>query len=100
MAIELTPEERETHISMAGDDHATFDVFSDDPYWIRRLEKLGVKPYASVGAGFKYKLRADQVLVRKGKRMVSEEQRNALRQRAHFGGKIPSPLRENGIETK
>jgi len=94
MAIELTPEERETNFCMTGDDHAAFDVFSDDPYWIRRFEKIGVAPYAVVGAGFKYKLRADQVLVRKGKRVVSEEQRAALRQRAHFGGKIPSGTRE------
>lgn len=96
MAIDLVPEERETCFNMTGDDHTVFQVFSDDPFWIRRLEKLGAVPTAVVGAGFTYTLRADQLLVRKGKRLVSEEQREALRQRANFGGKIPSGTRENG----
>jgi hypothetical protein len=76
---------------MTGDNHAQWEVFTDDPYWIRRLEKMGIQPFAKVGFGFKYKLSADQVLIRKGKRHVSEAQRERLRHNAHFGVKNPSP---------
>lgn len=91
--IELSPDERETHLSMSGNEHGHWDVFTDDPYWIRRLEKLGIEPIRIVGAGCQYRLTAEQVLIRKGKRYVSEAQRERLRQNAHFGGKIPSPAR-------
>jgi hypothetical protein len=81
MAYELQPDERETHLNMTGDNHAEWEVFTDDPYWIRRLEKMGIQPVAKVGFGFKYKLSADQVLIRKGKRHVSEATRTAMRER-------------------
>ncbi|TXH45896.1 MAG: hypothetical protein E6Q97_30650 [Desulfurellales bacterium] len=82
MAYELTPEERETHLNMTGDNHGEWEVFTDDPYWIKRLEKLGIEPFQKVGWGFKYRLSADQVLIRKGKRQVGEAQRTAMRERA------------------
>jgi hypothetical protein len=75
----LQPDERETCLSMTGDNHDEWIVFTDDPYMIRRIEKLGVQPAEKVGAGFEYKLNADQVLLRKGKRRVSDSQRNAGR---------------------
>jgi|GEM_PF-5154198 len=94
MATELLPEERETHLSMAGDNRTEWEVFSDDPYWIRRFEKLGVAPVEVVGTGFKYKIRSDQVLIRKGKREVSEEQRERMRRNNPFGNKNTSPAEE------
>lgn len=81
MAYELTPEERETHLNMTGDNHGEWEIFTDDPYWIRRLEKLGIEPFQKVGWGFKYRLNADQVLIRKGKKQLSEATRTAMRER-------------------
>ena len=75
----LQPSERETHLNMAGDDHGHWSCFTDDPYMIRRLAKLGITPTATVGEGYQYQLTADQVLVRRGKRKTSESQRNAGR---------------------
>ena len=43
MAMELQPDERETHLNMTGDDHGTWLVYSDDVYWQRRFEKLGIE---------------------------------------------------------
>ena len=77
MAHELNPEERETIISMAGDDHDTWIVYTDDPYWQRRVERLGIQPFEVRGAGRKYRLHADQVLIRKGKPAISEQTRQA-----------------------
>ena len=75
----LQPSERETHLNMVGDDHGHWELFSDDPYTIRRLAKLGITPTATVGEGYQYQLNADQVLIRRGKRKTSEAQRNAGR---------------------
>ena len=38
----LTVAERETRFSMMGDDHGTWDVFTDDPMWIARLDKIAM----------------------------------------------------------
>jgi len=88
--LQLQPEERETHLNMVGDDHSTWVVFSDDPYWIRRFEKLGIAPTAQTGSGYEYTLTADQVLIRKGKRHVSDETRTAMRERF----RIPSTTKD------
>ena len=90
MAMELQPEERETHLNMTGDDHATWIVYSDDLFWQRRFEKLGIEFVEVKGGGREYRLNADQVLIRKGKRKVSEAQREAMRHNAKFGGKNTS----------
>lgn len=76
---ELQPEERETHFNMTGDDHQQWAVFTDDPYWIRRLDKITVGK--QVGNGKEYTLRADQVLVRTGKKQLSDEAKAAMNQR-------------------
>ena len=86
MTAELTVEERETHLNMGGDDHGTWTLYSDDPYWIRRLDKLGV-PCVIRGAGREYTLTADQVLIRRGKRRMSDATRHAAGQRLkNYGG--------------
>ena len=86
-SYELLPEERETHFNMVGDNHNEFIVFSDDPYWVRRLDKIAVG--LAVGTGKEYRLRADQVLVRAGKpqRAYTDAQRTAMSERAKFMGK-------------
>ncbi len=82
--VKILPEERETCINMNGGDHASWEVFSDDPYWIRRLDKIATG--TPKGFGFVYQLTADQVLVRKGKRKVERtpEQAAAMKLRAQL----------------
>lgn len=74
----MTAAERETHFNMTGDNHGTWEVFTDDPYWIARLAKIATA-YKVNGEGRWYKLRADQVVVRAG---VSEAKREAGRKSA------------------
>jgi len=88
----LDPSERETHISMAGDDHTQWLVFSDDPFWQRRLDRIAVG--APAGAGKMYVLRAEQVLLRKGKRLVTDAQRAAMAERARFMRKNANGVQE------
>lgn len=59
----LTPQERECHISMSADDHSTWHVYTDDDYWIRRLDK--VIPGVVSGIGKKYEIPAKQITIRK-----------------------------------
>ena len=73
----MTPDERETHLNMTGDNHDEWVLFTDDPYWIRRLHKLGIQPVSKSGEGLRYRLSADQILIRKGKPHVSEATRLA-----------------------
>lgn len=86
-SYEMLPDERETNFNMVGDNHNEFIVFSDDPYWVRRLDKIAVG--VVVGAGKEYRLRADQILVRAGKpqREYTDAQRLAMSERAKFMGK-------------
>lgn len=74
----LTVAERETRFSMMGDDHGTWDVFTDDPFWIARLDKIATA-WKENGEGRWYTLRADQVVVRIG---VSEAKKAAGRKAA------------------
>jgi hypothetical protein len=60
---------------MMGDDHTQFDVQTDDPFWIARLDKVATA-YRVNGEGRWYKLRADQVVVRIG---ISDAKREASR---------------------
>jgi hypothetical protein len=77
---ELLPEERETMFNMTGNNHNEWIVFSDDPYWMRRLDKVATV-IRIVGKGKEYRLRAEQVVLRMGKKQLSEEQRVNLSKR-------------------
>jgi hypothetical protein len=70
-----SPKERETAITMSSEDHSQWHVWTDDPYMMRRLDRLTEGEPA--GNGKRYTLRADQLLLRKGKRQVSDAQRRA-----------------------
>lgn len=74
MNNELSNAERETHLNLSADDRSTWEVFSDDPVMMARLDKIAEVAVA-VGGGKRYRLRADQVVLRTGKRRVSEAQR-------------------------
>lgn len=71
-----TLDEMETVFCIVASDRDVVTVFSDDPVWMRRLDKIGTF-VRNTGEGREYTLRADQILVRKGKRQVSDVQRAA-----------------------
>lgn len=76
----MTNEERETHLSMTADDRSIWIVFSDDPVMMRRLDAIA-EFVRNVGEGKEYRLRADQLTLRRGKRQLSEAQRAKLAKR-------------------
>lgn len=61
MTIKLLPEERELVISMTGTSRDMVDIFSDDPYWTRRLDKI-VHPY-KVSGNSKWYLATIEVII-------------------------------------
>lgn len=76
MPITLTLQEQETHLNMTADDRGTWYCYTDDPVMIRRLDSIGAElTKKETYGGCHYVLRADQVLLRKGKRQMSDAQR-------------------------
>jgi hypothetical protein len=71
---ELLPEERETHLNMTGDNHDVWVVFTDDPYWIRRLDKVATATRI-VGEGKEYRLPAKQITLRARAREIDDSVR-------------------------
>jgi hypothetical protein len=67
------PKERETALTMSSEDHSRWHVWTDDPYMMRRLDRLAAGEPAD--SGKRYTLRADQVLLRKGKPQLSAAQK-------------------------
>ena len=76
-----TNAERETHLNLAADDRSIWHVASNDPVMIARLQRIGADLVSVKGETVFFTLRADQVLLRKGKRHVSDATRHAAAQR-------------------
>jgi len=76
----LTNEERETHLNQTADDRSTWELFSDDPVMIARIDKLGIVGIP-VGEGKCYTLDKSQVSIRKKRTPMSDEQREAAASR-------------------
>lgn len=76
----LTLEEQETVFNIIANDRNKVHVFSDDPIWIARLDKIS-EAVRVTGEGKEYILRIDQLVVRKGKKHMSDEQRAAMSER-------------------
>ena len=74
----LTVAERETRLSMTGDDHGTWDVFPDDPFWISRLDKIATA-WKVNGEGRWYKIPANQVTIKAPPKPPTEAQIEARR---------------------
>jgi hypothetical protein len=74
---ELANEERETMLNMTADNRGVWLCFSDDPVMMKKLEEVG-EFVRVVGQGKEYRLRADQITIRKGKRAMSDERRAQL----------------------
>ena len=75
----LTASERETRLSMMGDDHSQWDVFTDDPMWIARLDKIATA-YRVSAEGKWYKIPANQVTIRAPAKPPTEAQIEARRE--------------------
>jgi hypothetical protein len=73
--FDLTLAEQETIIYSNATDRSAWEVCTSDPVWQRRLEALGAQCIRERGATKWYALADGQLLLRKGKRNVSEEQR-------------------------
>jgi len=76
----LTQDEQETCFNIVASDRSKIHVFTDDPVWIGRLDKISTAIKVT-GEGKEYILRADQLVVRKGKKQVSEAQRAQMSER-------------------
>jgi hypothetical protein len=75
MIEDLSLEERETHFNMTGDNHDLWEVYTDDPYWIRRLDKIAKAWKLEHGGGKHYKLDASQITVRAKPKELSVEEK-------------------------
>ena len=76
-----TLEETESHLNMCALNRREWEVYSDDKVFIRKMERIGAQFLRedSTGLGRFYLLRDDQILFRKGKKNISEAQREAGR---------------------
>lgn len=70
-----TNAERETHLNQVADDRSTWEAASNDPVMVGRLQRIGAVLVRTVGDTHFYRLRADQVVIRSGKRKMSERAR-------------------------
>lgn len=77
----LSNAERETILTMVADDRNRWHCFCDDPVMAARLDKLGAKRIREHLGGVEFELDAGQVLLRKGKKPVSDEARQKARER-------------------
>lgn len=76
--------EQETHLNMVADNRKVWEVFTDDPVLIRKMDRIGaVLVREESGGGRHYTLDAKQVLLRKisTKRTMSDAQRENIRTR-------------------
>ena len=69
----LTVSERETHFNMTGDNHGTWEVYTDDPFWIARLDKIATA-WKTSDEGRWYKIPARQVTLRAPAKPLTEAQ--------------------------
>lgn len=73
----LSNAERETHFNLVADDRNTWEVFSDDPVMIARLDKI-CTAYRVTETGKHYHLPDSQVTLRKPKKPMSEAHKAKL----------------------
>ena len=80
--MNLTNEERETHLNMVASDRTLWEISTDDPVMIARLEKVGatfVREDFSGNTRF-YTLPANQVSIRRAV-VMSDKQKAQLAER-------------------
>ena len=89
---DLTLEERETHLNQSAADRKVWEMATDDPVWIGRMEKLGIAPDRTRGTTHFYTIDDAWVSVRRP-RQYSEEYRKTLAER------LKSRTSQAGAET-
>lgn len=77
--MKLTNEERETHLNLVAADREWWEVFTDDPVMVRKLDKIA--DGQAMGQGKTYRLHRSQVSLRQ-RRIVSDSEREKMRQGA------------------
>ena len=74
MPVQLTLAERETHLNMTADDRSTWIVHSDDPWFWRRMDDLGIPPVKTLGYETRvYHLSARNVSFRREMQLSDDE---------------------------
>lgn len=73
-----TREETETSFWQNAADRNTWEVFTEDEYWITRLEKAGAVLVGELsGGGRRYTIRGNQLGLRKGQKKPMSDERKA-----------------------
>lgn len=105
--VTLTLDEQETHFHITASDRSKVEVYSDDPVWQRKLEKI-TQPTKVNGRGKFYELRINQLSIRAGVSNLTDEQRaaksarmRALRANQMYNSEktLRTPINETGQET-
>lgn len=82
MATESRKDEQKTHLNIVTADREFWEAATNDPVMIRKLQSIGAVPTKFKGDVCFFKLGFDQVLLRKGKRKVSDAQRSRFKKNA------------------
>ena len=77
---DLSNEERETHLNQSADNRKVWEMATDDPIWIARMEKLGIAPDRTRGETHFYTVPDNQITIRR-KRQMTDEQRRTIAER-------------------
>ena len=70
---DLSNEERETHLNQSAADRKTWEMATDDPVWIARMERLGIAPDRTRGATHFYTIPDNQITVRRAVQLTDEQ---------------------------
>lgn len=94
MARSFALDEQETTFTIDATDRSLVRVYSNDPVFIERLEKVGAKVHRKCeDGGMFYDLHADQLVLRKGKRVKTATQleafKRAMQKRSSKGSETP-----------
>lgn len=78
--MKLTREEMETHLNRAALDEA-WEVYTDDPKYIRKMQSIGAEFVRDLGYGKVFKLTDEMLILRKQPKVktVTEKQKNNLK---------------------
>ena len=76
--MKLTKEEMETHLNRTALDEA-WEVYTDDPKYIRKMQNIGAEFVRDLGFGKVFKLTDEMLFLRKQPKRTSANQRVGLK---------------------
>jgi hypothetical protein len=76
----LTAAEQETHFNIVAADRKVVEVYTDDPYWVKKIKRV-TDNYTVVGNGIQARLAASQLTIRKLPKPLTVEQQQQRRER-------------------